>query len=299
MPASAAPPIGTLHGLKSVIAHADDIGMCHGANAAFRALAGKGFITCGSVMVPCPWFREIAEIAAGDPGLDLGVHLTLTSEWRYYRWRPITGNDRRTGLVDDHGFMWGTARAAREHADPAAVESELRAQIDLALASGIDVTHLDCHMGTALAAEFTDIYLRLGRDYRVPVLFPRDWSNYDEYLDLGDIDPSTHRRRVADLETNGHPVVDVFVETPWTVSADDDAPYFRMLDAVRPGLTFLAFHPNASGDIEVIDPPRAHCRPHELRLFQTPDFLDAVRRNGLQLTGFREVRDHMRAHKAL
>src|SRR5262249_43053317 len=123
-------------GRKTVIAHADDIGMCHGANTAFAAVAGKGVITSGSVMVPCPWFREIAELAAVNSQFDLGVHLTLTSEWRHYRWRPLTGASKATGLVDDDGFMWRTAKAVREHADLDAVEAELRAQIDAALASG-------------------------------------------------------------------------------------------------------------------------------------------------------------------
>src|SRR4029450_10246019 len=120
---------------KFVIAHVDDIGMCHGANTAFGAVAGKGFITSGSVMVPCPWFREIAEMAAANAQFDLGVHLTLTSEWQHYRWRPPTGASKSSGLVDDDGYMWRTARAARDRAHPEAVESELRAQIDAALAA--------------------------------------------------------------------------------------------------------------------------------------------------------------------
>ena len=74
-----------------VVIHQDDVGMCHGANTAFVELARAGAITSGSVMVPCPWFTEIAEIAAADPALDLGVHLTLTAEKAHYRWRPISG----------------------------------------------------------------------------------------------------------------------------------------------------------------------------------------------------------------
>src|SRR5919109_3379320 len=213
---------------KVVIAHADDVGMCHGANTAFAAVAGQGFIISGSVMVPCPWFRETAEMAAANPSLDLGVHLTLTSEWRHYRWRPLTGSAKATGLVDDEGFMWRTAQAVRKHARPEAVEAELRAQIDLALASGINATHLDCHMGTALAAEFADIYLRLGRDYRLPVLFPRHWDNYGGGLKLGDVDPARHAARLQALEQRGHPIIDRFVETPWDAMGDEAA-YRKMV----------------------------------------------------------------------
>ena len=283
---------------KLVIAHADDIGMCHGANTAFAAVAGKGFITSGSVMVPCPWFREIAEMAASDAQFDLGVHLTLTSEWRHYRWRPLTGASKASGLVDDDGYMWRTARAAHDHARPDAVEAELRAQIDAALAAGIDATHLDCHMGTALAPAFADIYLRLGRDYRLPVLFPRHWDNYGAGLKLGEVDPARHAARIVELEARGHPIIDRFAETPWTALGDADA-YRRMIADVAPGLTFLAFHPNHAGDIDVIDPPRARCRIAEAHLLQDAAFVAEVRRQNLVLLGFRDIRDRLRKQGAL
>jgi predicted glycoside hydrolase/deacetylase ChbG (UPF0249 family) len=283
---------------KFVIAHADDIGMCHGANSAFAAVAGKGFITSGSVMVPCPWFREIAEMAATNAQFDLGVHLTLTSEWRHYRWRPLTGSSKSSGLVDDDGYMWRTARAARDHAHPDAVEAELRAQIDAARSAGIDATHLDCHMGTALAAEFADIYLRLGRDYRLPVLYPRHWDNYASGLKLGDVDPARHAARTAELEARGHPIIDRFVETPWDALGDEDA-YRGIVADVTPGVTFLAFHPNLAGDIDVIDPPRARCRISEAHLLQDAAFVAEVRRQNLVLLGFRNMRDRLRSQGAL
>jgi predicted glycoside hydrolase/deacetylase ChbG (UPF0249 family) len=283
---------------KLVIAHADDVGMCHGANTAFAAVAGKGFIASGSVMVPCPWFPEIAELAASNAQFDLGVHLTLTSEWRHYRWRPLTGASTASGLVDDDGYMWRTARAAQDHAQPDAVEAELRAQIDAALAAGIDATHLDCHMGTALAPAFADIYLRLGRDYRVPVLFPRHWDNYGAGLKLGAVDPARHAARTADLEARGHPIIDRFVETPWAALGDEGA-YRQMIADVAPGLTFLAFHPNHAGDIDVIDPPRAHCRISEAQLFQEAAFVAEARSQNLVLLGFRDLRDRLRQQGAL
>ncbi len=283
---------------RVVIAHVDDIGMCHGANTAFAAVAGKGFVTSGSVMAPCPWFREIAVMAAADPSLDLGVHLTLTSEWRHYRWRPLTGSSPSSGLVDDEGFMWRSAQAVRTHARPAAVEAELRAQIELALASGIDATHLDCHMGTVLAAEFVDIYLRLGRDYRLPVLFPRHWVNYGDGLRLGGVDPARHAERLRELERRGHPVIDRFVETPWD-AVGDEAAYRKMVSEVEPGITFLAFHPNHAPDIEVIDPPRARCRIAEAQLLRDAGFIAHVRQHDLTLIGFRNMRDSLREQGAL
>ena len=98
---------------RRLIAHIDDVGMCHGANTAFVDLFGKGFVTSGSVMVPCPWFPEIAGVAKERPDFDLGVHLTLTSEWVGYRWRPISTASPASGLLDDDGYMWRNVPALR------------------------------------------------------------------------------------------------------------------------------------------------------------------------------------------
>ncbi|MFO1036386.1 MAG: polysaccharide deacetylase family protein [Geminicoccaceae bacterium] len=274
---------------KVVVPHVDDVGMSHGANGAFLELAGRGFITCGSVMVPCPWFLEAAGMAASRPELDLGVHLTLTSEWTHYRWRPLTGASKASGLVDDEGFMWRKAKDVCDNAVPDAIEAELRAQIETAIANGIKPSHLDCHMGTALAEPFTDTYLKLGRDYRIPVLFPRTWSNYGCGLRLPSPAEDTQSRRIAALEAIGLPVVDKFIETPWVPRAESDEAYDRIIEGIEPGLSFMAVHPNLSGDIEVIDPPRAHCRVDEVRIFGSSRFLDHVRASGVHLISFRDL----------
>jgi hypothetical protein len=125
------------------------------------------------------------------------------------------------------------------------------------------------------------------------VLFPRDWSNYNAGLDLGEVDPARHAARTAELTARGHPVIDHFAETPWQ-TLGDEAAYRRMIAEVEPGLTFLAFHPNHAPDIEAIDPPRARCRIAEARLFHDPDFLAEVSRLDLTLIGFREIRDLLR-----
>ena len=98
----------------------------------------------------------------------------LNSEKQPYRWRPLTSSSRSAGLTDEAGYFWSTVPAVRKHAAPEAVEAELRAQIDAALDAGIDVTHLDGHMGAAMMPEFVDIYFRLGRDYNLPILLVKD-----------------------------------------------------------------------------------------------------------------------------
>ena len=186
--------VASLLGLPSqariAILHVDDVGMCHGANAAFLELYRKGAVDSGSVMVPCPWFPEIAAAARNDPSLDLGVHLTLTSEWEGYRWRAISTASRSSGLLDDDGYLPRRCRPLRAQLVPEAAEVEMRAQIDRALAAGIDATHIDTHMGAALVPELLAIYLRLGREYKLPVLLPRDLASYLDRLDLGPVDPA-------------------------------------------------------------------------------------------------------------
>lgn len=276
---------------RVVIVHVDDVGMCHGANVAFAETAGRGFVTCGSVMVPCPWFREFADIALARPALDVGVHLTLTSEWRQYRWRPLTGSTGASGLADPDGYMWNSVKLLRQHAVPEAAEAELRAQIEAALTAGIDVTHFDPHMGAARAPEFAEIYYRLGREYNVPVTSTRTLSvQAATRIELKGEEP----------ERKGPPLFDVLHETPWTPREDGIAAYRRILDSLAPGsLAFVAVHCNAPGDIEVIDPERAHCRTGEYAMFRDPWFLAYVERLGIKLIGLREIRSVLRAERQL
>ena len=95
---------------RALVLHIDDVGMCHGANVAFLELARSRSVTCGSIMVPCPWFREIASAAAQDSSLDLGIHLTLTSEWPQYRWGPLSTRSPASGLIDEQGRIPGLSR---------------------------------------------------------------------------------------------------------------------------------------------------------------------------------------------
>ena len=147
--------------------------MCHGGNQAFLELAARGAVSCGSMMVPCPWFREIAEAAAADPALDLGVHLTLTSEWLHYRWRPLSTTSRASGLIDEEGYFWRDVASLRAHLVPEAAEAELRAQIERAIAAGLRPTHIDAHMAAAMLPELIDLHVRLAFDYGLVPVLPR------------------------------------------------------------------------------------------------------------------------------
>jgi hypothetical protein len=277
--------------------------MCHGANSAFVELSHGGGITSGSVMVPCPWFPEIAEGAAHDDRLDVGVHLTLNAEKAHYRWRPVSGLGKSSGLVDDDGYMWHRVADTRANAHPEAVETEWRAQIDTALAAGIDVTHLDAHMGAALAPEWCDRYINVGVDYDVPVLITRALSTYGPNKHLAGVDDRDFDPFVAQAREAGMPVFDAVLETDFSRPRGAPTTYETMLtapDVLAADLVFCAFHPNAPGrgEIEVIEPDTWHVRTDEHALFGTDEWLDFLDAQPLELTTMRTLRDDVRAGAA-
>lgn len=283
---------------RIVIPHADDVGMCHGANLAFMEGFGRGFVTTGSVMVPCPWFPEIAEWAAGRDEVDLGVHLTLTSEWQHYRWGPIATRSAASGLFDADGYFPRRVPELRAKLDPAAAEEEMRAQIERAIASGVRPTHLDTHMGAALIPELLDITIALAREHRLPLLLPREIETYLGVLEIGPVDPAFYAERWQDLAAEGAAFVDRFVMTPFVEQPAEpaDVTYRGMIDAIEPGVTFFSLHPNAPGDIEVIKPELAHCRIDEYRLAVDPDFAAFIASSGVELQGFRPFFDQLVRH---
>lgn len=280
-----------------IVLHQDDVGMCHGANVAFHELSTLGSITSGSVMVPCPWFREAAEMAASNKEFDLGVHLTLTAEKEFYRWRPLTNASKLGGLVDDDGYMWRDVSSVRRHANIEAVECELRAQIDFAVASGFDVTHLDAHMGATLAPEFCAVYISLGVEYRLPVLITRKLSQYGPNNHIAGVSDDQFTEFVDSAAKQGQPIFDRVLETDFgRPSAQSLAPdvYQAMFTRETTGLTFAALHPNAPGEVEVIEPKQFHVRTDEYKLFQSKDYLSWLAKNEIKSIGMREIRDAMR-----
>ncbi len=243
----------TSPGRAEVIAHIDDIGVTLGSVVAMEELAGGGFITSGSVMAPCPWLPAVAEAAARRPDLDLGLHLTLTSESERMRWRPISTLSPASGLIDGDGYMWRSVRDLRANADPHAVEEELETQIEAAVASGINLSHLDHHMGGALAPELAEITLRVARRHRLPVLMPRDPRAYAAVLDWGRADLSTLEDLRQDLVSGGGVATDHFLMGLSYMDRDPALVYRDFLARAR-GVTFLSMHCNAPGEVDMVHP---------------------------------------------
>jgi hypothetical protein len=242
---------------RTLILHLDDVGMSRGSVDAFAALAPDGSVTCGSVMVPCPWFPAAAALARDRPDLDLGVHLTLTSEWAGYRWGPVSTRDPATGLLDADGYLPRTVAELRARVDPAAAAVEMAAQVERALAAGIRPTHLDTHMGASATPELVGAYLDLGRRFGLPVLLPRDFASYAGPLGLPPLDPAV----LAAAE----PQPDRFAITPAVDAADANRAWDDLLDGLGPGVTFVSLHA-AAGEMPAIEPRHAVWRANDLRV---------------------------------
>jgi predicted glycoside hydrolase/deacetylase ChbG (UPF0249 family) len=158
---------------RRLILHCDDLGLAHCVNeAAFEAFE-TGCLTSASVMPTCPRFPEVARYGRSHPDFDLGVHLTLTSEWTRYRWKPAAPPERVPSLVDADGCLWPDADAVIRHARLEEVRIELTSQIEAVLDAGVVPTHLDSHMLVLLRhPRLFSIYAGLGARFSLPILVP-------------------------------------------------------------------------------------------------------------------------------
>lgn len=212
---------------KLLIVHADDLGMAHSVNAASIRGLESGLVNSASIMVPCPWFPEIAEYARKNPQADLGLHLTLTSEWTDFRWGPVLNNV--PSLLDPSGYLFKTEDVAAANIDPREAEAEIRAQIARAREFGINPTHLDSHMRTLHQnAALFDVLLRVSRDTGIPAAIPAEFRT----------DPD-----LGPLLTAQDVVIDEFVSIGPDVPAEGWGAYYT--DAIRnlkPGVTELIVH---------------------------------------------------------
>jgi predicted glycoside hydrolase/deacetylase ChbG (UPF0249 family) len=278
---------------RVVIVHADDVGMCHAANVAFWEDQAFGVVTCGSVMMPCPWVPEMAAWCREHPGTDVGVHITLNSEWEGYRWGPLSTRDPKSGLVDKEGYMWSSVEDVHRHMDVDAAIAEMRTQIETALAMGIDVTHIDTHMGTVMMhSQLFRAYVQLAMEFRVPAMLPRipkeRMSEWGVAPELGQMLAST----MDEIAVVGFPVLDGICAA--MEGGDHLNVYRRLFDSVPVGLTHLLLHPSVPGhDIEAIT-DSAPYRIADYQTFLCPELEEYVAGQGIHLIGYRRLRDLIR-----
>lgn len=269
------------------VVHVDDMGMCPAGNeGALRALEGSA--TCGGVMVPCPAFQEIADIARERPDLDLGVHLTLNAEYPTYRWGPVR-NDV-PGLVSPDGGMWQTLSETVENASAEEVERELRAQIERALDSGIDVTHIDSHMGTVFDLKFVGVYLKLARDYRLPAFLPR--VKRETLAARGLLDGlERYVELIEEAEADGFPIFDHFDSNSLHFEPGTGAEHNReRVAGLQPGLSYLITHCARGGpELESITEDWRQ-RDEEHQVYSDGTMARALAEHGIQTIGMRLLR---------
>lgn len=224
--------LGYPAGSKLLIIHSDDLAVSHAENQASMEAMETGSVRSASVMVPCPWLPEVADYARKHPGHDMGLHLTLTSEWWPYKWGPVAPRGQVSSLVDSNGYFYHNCAAFGMKAKPEEVERELRAQIEKSKAMGLEPTHFDSHMGCLFysSPELFSIYLKMGRIYGVPSMVSHD------FLDAVSED---FRKAVTDRDI----VVDrVITASPEDYTKGMEQYYLNMLGHLQPGVNVLLIH---------------------------------------------------------
>ncbi|MEM8506665.1 MAG: polysaccharide deacetylase family protein [Bacteroidota bacterium] len=271
---------------KLLIIHADDLGVTHSENAASIVGMTEGCVNSGSIMVPCPWFMEIAKTAAANPAMDIGVHLTLTSEWATFKWGPVAGQSKVPSLVDRNGYFFDNVPEVAEKGDAMEVKVELTYQINMALANHIEVTHLDTHMGALLANKgFLKSYLEIGNQFQLPVLVSKELPRIE--------DPEI----VALLQAGNQVVADrVIGASPRDFESGMDTFYKTVLTNLEPGFTVLLIHlayDDAEMQAVTIDHPNwgAAWRQADLDFFKSAQCADLLAENKVVLLQWREIRD--------
>jgi predicted glycoside hydrolase/deacetylase ChbG (UPF0249 family) len=218
---------------KLLIIHADDLGMCHSVNAAIFSAFEKGAISSASLMVPCPWFWEAAGYLVQHPNFDVGIHLTVTSEWRNYRWRPLCSAEPRKGMVDDLGYFWSTRGEFSSSANLDALVDELEAQVILAKDAGLKPSHLDNHMFALFDnAMVFQAYVATAEKFDLPFL------QHSPFIRSRAPNPkSAHRVKLDRVYMAG---LDLLTES-W------EEYYLDVVSSLRPGISQLIVHPGFDG----------------------------------------------------
>jgi hypothetical protein len=286
--------LGLAENTRLVVLHADDIGMCQATLPAYERALDFGVLSSAATMTPCPWFSGLARLCrerAGDPRLDMGVHLTLNCEWSDYRWGPVWARESVMGLVAHDGGMHRRAADVVASAQVGAVEGELRAQIERALALGIDVTHIDTHMLTLWHPRLLECYVRTAFEYGVPLfLMRRAAAMFDAArVDAGAL--AEAQALIDEAESRGIACFDHLRVLPLNDPGDRLEAAKRALAAAEPGsLTNILIHPAVDTPELRAIAPDWRCRVADSLLFVDEALRAAIAEAGVQVIGFRALR---------
>jgi predicted glycoside hydrolase/deacetylase ChbG (UPF0249 family) len=279
---------------RVVIIHADDIGMCQASVSAFADLTEFGLVSSGAAMVPCPWFLEAAHFCREHPQADMGAHLTLTSEWETYRWGPLSTRDPSSGLLDEQGYFFRDAPSAQAYADPDAALIELDAQAGRALAAGMQLTHLDNHMGVLANMKFLPGYVQLGMKYQVPIMMFRLDADGWQRMGLDESSALVAAQMSEQLEEMGLPLLDHLCQMNLEYPQQRLEQTLRAFDNLPAGVTHFIIHPSAdTPELRAITPDWP-CRVADYQTFQDERLRAFLASSGIQLIGYRPLRELMR-----
>ncbi len=275
---------------KLLIVNGDDAGMCHTANMATIECMEKGFMRCATVMVPCPWVLEIAGYAKSHPDKDFGVHLTHTSEWGKYRWGPVAPRDQVPGMIDKEGYLWHEVMDVYGHAKPEEALTEGRAQIKRALALGIDVSHIDSHMGTMqLHPAYVKAYLQLAAEFDLPCRMP----SQETLSRLG------HPELRGEFTAKGIISPDYFIydELPNEKKGVRDF-WLGIVRKVKPGVTELYIHAGMPTDELKAITGSWQTRSQEFEVFtHDEEMKKIIEEQQIKLIGYKPLRDLQRKER--
>lgn len=274
--------LGYARDAKLLIIHADDLAVAHSQDAASFDALDRGAVTSASIMVPCPWLTEVAVYAKAHPDADLGLHLTLTSEWNAYRWGPVEPKQYVPSLLDPLGYLWpDTPQAARaEKADE--VEREVRAQIERALAMGIHPTHLDSHMATLFSRpDLFSVYAKVAHEYKLPF--------------LAFIDQKTRPELSSHLSNSDVVLDSVVIASPGIAPADWGKFYADAIHNLKPGLTEMIVHlgyDNAEMQAVMVDHSDygSAWRQRDYNVVTSPEFRRELQENHIVLLHWKDLK---------
>src|SRR5687767_14057939 len=269
---------------KLLIIHADDLGVAHSVNAASLEALDKGIISSVSAMVPTPWITEVASYAKTHPNADIGLHLTITSEWETYRWGSVAPADKVPSLLDPDGTFPRDVAKAAATAKPAEVERELRAQVDRAVAMGIRPTHLDSHMGALFSTpDLIATYVKVARDYRLPFLALRG-------------DPRTKPQ--PPLSENDVLIDAVIIASPEVPRDKWKEFYLNALTSLKPGVTELIVHfGRDDSELQAVtvnhEPYGSAWRQQDTNVLSSPEFRKALTDNKIIVVTWKDLQKLM------
>lgn len=296
--------LGFPKGARVIILHVDDVGMSYDSNEGAIMAMTKGIASSCSVMMPCPWVPGFIHYMKQHPGLDAGLHLTLTSEWKDYRWAPLSGKLKVPGLVDNEGAMWPDVASVVAHATPDEVETEIRAQVERAKTMGFQPTHMDSHMGTVFASPaFIQRYVKLGMEYHIPVMFPGGHATLIvKQMHFPDSQKQMLKMVGRQLWDAGLPVLDdIYNETyGWKLPdgkefSDRDLSKFRTrqyieaLRSIKPGITYVIMHCTETSEIFKYISDSGPTRRGDMLAMQNPELKKFIEQQGIIVTTWKEL----------